>query len=65
MRNFCSYGAVVLGVCGLSFGPFIWMGQLPQVSSTALTRLLLLLLLLLPQGRASTVSFAAAMEAWM
>ena len=30
MRKFVRLGAAVAGVCVLSFGPFIWMGQLGQ-----------------------------------
>ena len=30
MRKFLRLGAAVAGVCVVSFGPFIWMGQLSQ-----------------------------------
>lgn len=32
VSQFCKLGAAVLAVCGLSFGPWIYMGQLHVVS---------------------------------
>jgi len=38
VRKFLRLGAAVAGVCLLSFGPFIWMGQLSQARVARLFR---------------------------